>query len=318
MSAEAKHSEAVSGPKVYQVISDVMADLAEIGIAKSHTNQQQRFAYRGIDDVYNVLSKVLTKHRLIVMPTVISRETDTRQTHSGAAIYLVVLKVEYEFIAAEDGSSYKITAYGEAMDMADKATSKAISMAYKYAMFQTFCIPIDVIDGDDTTPPDTLAAGYQVPKSQGSQKPGTARGAQGQQARNSKPAQQASRQQPQQPAQQAAQRPAAIETAQPLTTEELAALSLEIDDAAGEALKSLTHKVYNLHTKKQLSESHAKQLASVLAQKVMAEATAATIAGFERFIAAYQEAGLIDADTASIALSSTRSRLNISPTGAAS
>src|SRR5690606_19364534 len=40
---------------------------------------------------------------------------------------------------------------GEAMDSADKATNKAMSAAYKYAAFQTFCIPTEGDNDADAT-----------------------------------------------------------------------------------------------------------------------------------------------------------------------
>ena len=40
---------------------------------------------------------------------------------------------------------------GEAMDRSDKATNKAMSAAYKYACFQTFCIPTEGDNDADFT-----------------------------------------------------------------------------------------------------------------------------------------------------------------------
>jgi hypothetical protein len=54
----------------------------------------------------------------------------------------VSLKVAFDLVSVEDGSSHSIKAYGEALDAGDKATSKAMTAAYKYALLQTFCIPI--------------------------------------------------------------------------------------------------------------------------------------------------------------------------------
>lgn len=52
-----------------------------------------------------------------------------------------------------DGSIHTVTTYGEAMDSGDKATNKAMSIAYKYAAFQAFCIPTEetAIDADAET-----------------------------------------------------------------------------------------------------------------------------------------------------------------------
>lgn len=44
---------------------------------------------------------------------------------------------------------------GESMDSGDKATNKAMAIAFKYACFQTFCIPTEsLMDDPDATIPE--------------------------------------------------------------------------------------------------------------------------------------------------------------------
>jgi hypothetical protein len=50
-----------------------------------------------------------------------------------------------------DGSKHVVKTCGEAMDSADKATNKAMSAAYKYALFQAFCIPTEGDNDADAT-----------------------------------------------------------------------------------------------------------------------------------------------------------------------
>ena len=137
--------------EVYKAISCVQGELANIGIGKNKRNQQQGYAFRGIDDVYDVLAPVLAKYSLCIIPRCISRECVERTTIKGAPIFYVTVESEFHFVSAIDGSSHIAKTYGEAMDLADKATNKAMSAAYKYAAFQTFCIPVDVQDADATT-----------------------------------------------------------------------------------------------------------------------------------------------------------------------
>ena len=54
----------------------------------------------------------------------------------------VVVRVAYEFVSVDDGSSHRVETYGEAFDVDDKATAKALTAAFKTAMIQTFCIPV--------------------------------------------------------------------------------------------------------------------------------------------------------------------------------
>ncbi|MGL5648806.1 MAG: ERF family protein [Clostridium sp.] len=138
--------------KVYSAISNVSAKLLD-GIKKDKRNQQQGFSFRGIDDVYNALAPVLVECKLVIMPRMLDRVVTERATKNGGALFYVVVTAEFDFISAEDGSMYTTRTYGEAMDSGDKATNKAMSIAYKYAAFQAFCIPTEDTkqDPDATT-----------------------------------------------------------------------------------------------------------------------------------------------------------------------
>ena len=59
------------------------------------------------------------------------------------------LTIRFDFIAI-DGSSISATVIGEAMDSGDKATNKAMSIAFKYACFQVFCIPTEEMQDPDS------------------------------------------------------------------------------------------------------------------------------------------------------------------------
>jgi len=128
---------------VYKAINKVQAALAKSGITKDRRNQQQGYNFRGIDDVYNVLSPLLSEHGLCILPRMLSRQCEERQTAKGGTLFYVTVEAEFDFVCAEDGSKHTIKTYGEAMDSGDKATNKAMSAAYKYAAFQAFAIPTE-------------------------------------------------------------------------------------------------------------------------------------------------------------------------------
>lgn len=146
--------QAGSPGQVYAAIAAVTAEMAKEGIAKGRRNQQQGYQFRGIDDVYNALSPVLAKHRLCILPRVTERVVQERETQRGGILFYVTVKVEFDFVSAEDGSTHTVSTFGEAMDSADKATNKAMSAAYKYAAFQTFCIPTEGDNDADATTPE--------------------------------------------------------------------------------------------------------------------------------------------------------------------
>lgn len=131
---------------VYKAINAVQIALAKSGIAKDR--QAQTYKFRGIDDVYNAISPLLGEHGLCILPRMIHRDCQERQTAKGSAIFYVIVEAEFDFVAAEDGSCHVVRTFGEAMDMSDKATNKAMSAAYKYAAMQAFAIPTE---GDNDT-----------------------------------------------------------------------------------------------------------------------------------------------------------------------
>lgn len=128
---------------VHKAVVEVTKSLSAVGIGKDSRNQEQKFNYRGIDDVLNALSPLFAKHNLLITPNVLERTVIEGKTKSGGTLWKITVKVEYRVWSAEDGSSLVCTTYGEAMDSADKATNKAMSAAYKYLAIQLFAIPVE-------------------------------------------------------------------------------------------------------------------------------------------------------------------------------
>jgi hypothetical protein len=131
---------------VYQAIVGVMGDIGAIG--KEKVNTQQNFKYRGVDDVMNALQPLLVKHKLFIVPNILKQTREERQSSKGTNLIYSVCDIEYTFYA-EDGSSIKCTVTGEGMDSGDKATNKAMAIAFKYACFQVFCIPTEEMKDPD-------------------------------------------------------------------------------------------------------------------------------------------------------------------------
>jgi hypothetical protein len=130
--------------KVYQAIVNVASDISKEGIAKDKTcTQGASYKFRGIDDIYNALSPFLAKHRLCILPRMINKVCVERASQKGNALFYTTVEAEFDFVSAEDGSMHTVKTYGEAMDSGDKSTNKAMSAAYKYAAFQSFCIPTE-------------------------------------------------------------------------------------------------------------------------------------------------------------------------------
>ena len=138
--------------KIYSAICGVMADIGAIG--KDKRNQSQGFNYRGVDDVMNALQPLLCKHKIFVVPKVIQQTREDRQTKSGSNLIYSVCSIEYTFYA-DDGSSVTAVVVGEGMDSGDKSCNKAMSVAFKYACFQVFCIATEEMKDPDAESHDT-------------------------------------------------------------------------------------------------------------------------------------------------------------------
>lgn len=135
----------------------VMKDIGAIG--KKHKNSQGAgYNFRSIEDALNFIQPVLIQHS-------ISLSTNCRDIHhyqiteqvkvnKERQIYRTTLVMDVEFFA-EDGSSRKFSSVGEGLDYgSDKASNKAMSAAFKYAMFLGLAIPIEAkqIDDSDRSP----------------------------------------------------------------------------------------------------------------------------------------------------------------------
>lgn len=152
------------GIKVYESIAAIAGELSKIGIAKLGTNKTQNYKFRGIDDVYGTLSPLLAKHKLCILPRVMDRVCIERESKNGGSLFYTTLKVEFDFVSAEDASKHTVCTVGEAMDSGDKSSNKSMSAAYKYACFQAFCIPTEGDNDADAGTPEPLTPAQTLGK----------------------------------------------------------------------------------------------------------------------------------------------------------
>jgi len=144
-------------PSVHQRIVAVIGDMPALG--KTQRNEQQKFMYRGHDDVMNALTPLLAKHGIHVVPDVVERIVGQRQTRSGGIMYEVNLHVRFRFYGS-GGDFVEASGWGEGTDSGDKATNKAMTMAFKYVIAQVFALTTsETADADATTPEETVPAG---------------------------------------------------------------------------------------------------------------------------------------------------------------
>ena len=127
---------------VYAKINAVTAALSKVGIGKDQKNTFDNYNFRGIDDVYNVLSRLLAENHLVIIPRLLSSDLTVIQTSQGKATNHTKVTVRYKLVDAESDSSTYAVVPGEASDRGDKGENKAMSAAYKLLAFQLFCIPV--------------------------------------------------------------------------------------------------------------------------------------------------------------------------------
>lgn len=135
--------------EIYKAISDAMAEIG--AVKKDSKNSQQGFMYRGIDAVMNAINPALIKNKIFVVPEVLEQKREERSSNKGNTLIYSIVTMKFKFYAT-DGSFVEAVTIGEGMDSGDKATNKAMSIAFKYACFQVFCIPTDeMIEADAET-----------------------------------------------------------------------------------------------------------------------------------------------------------------------
>jgi len=136
-------------PQIFKALALVMADVG--AVRKAEFNSHQKFSFRGIDAVINAVSPAFRNHGVFCIPKVISSEYESVQVGQNRTVMgHARVMVRYTFHAS-DGSSVAATVTAESMDSGDKATAKAMSVAYRTALLQTLCLPTDEADPDADT-----------------------------------------------------------------------------------------------------------------------------------------------------------------------
>lgn len=128
----------MQSPKIYMQMAKIMGEIE--AVPKNSVNSAQGFKYRSIDDIYLMVQKLLAKHGVFTVPTVLDSKVEERNSKSGSVLLYKTLRIKYTFFA-DDGSYVDAIVDGEGMDSGDKASNKAMSVAHKYTLLQVFCIP---------------------------------------------------------------------------------------------------------------------------------------------------------------------------------
>ncbi len=118
------------------------------------------YKFRGIDDIYNVIGPLMAKYGIVMRPLVQDLTHNTYTNKQGRVTQHYIVRVRYVVSVNSDrADEVSVEVYGEAADTADKGMNKAMTSAYKNAVFQLFAPPLAGtpmdMDGGDTVPRDS-------------------------------------------------------------------------------------------------------------------------------------------------------------------
>lgn len=135
-------------PAVFAAMQNVQREMLA-GIGKNGTNTQQKYKYRGVEDVVNAMAPVLVANDLMIVPHCRSATSGEYITGGGTKMQRVFMHMDYKILCTKDGSEYTASIANEGSDMTDKASNKCLSFCYKYMLSQAFCIPFKDMGEDD-------------------------------------------------------------------------------------------------------------------------------------------------------------------------
>ena len=137
-----------AGGELIAALSRVSASVG--AVAKRDQNTHQRFNFRGIDAVVNACSPAFREEKIIVTPDVLDVQYESVQVGAKRTEQVSCrVKVRYMFWLGDCVLSSVVAA--EAMDSGDKATAKAMSVAYRTCLLQVLMLPTTEKDPDADT-----------------------------------------------------------------------------------------------------------------------------------------------------------------------
>lgn len=147
-------------PMVYGAVLDVMRMVTELDKDGRVSGSGGNYRYRSIDAAMDAVGTAMRTVGLILGTKVLGCEsrTDTVQEMVKGELKnrlwtTVRITMAYTFVSPDDGSTHTLEMVGEGRDLSDKATSKAVAMAFKYALLHGLCIPIEGLpESDGSTP----------------------------------------------------------------------------------------------------------------------------------------------------------------------
>lgn len=143
-----------AGPAVKAIYPALTAICAEMGgLPKDAQNQEQKYRFRSIEAALAKLKPLMDVGHVVPQPKVYDVRHEAIKSARGTPGWRTTLTLRVRWRSAVDGSFADVWTAGEATDYSDKATNKAMTAAWKYAIMLTFaCQFEDEGDGDRESP----------------------------------------------------------------------------------------------------------------------------------------------------------------------
>lgn len=150
----------------------INAVMTEVGYVQKEHKQGLGYSFAGERALIEALRPSMVSHGIYCH---VAGVQDVRHaeipTRNGGVMQRVTIVATVRFTHADSGTSIDCMATGEGMDSGDKASNKAMTGAFKYALRQTFCIETGD-DPDDSRPENELSPrGSQAGTTNGAARP---------------------------------------------------------------------------------------------------------------------------------------------------
>lgn len=118
----------------------VRREIRAIGKGELYNQSGTRFNFRGVDTVVNVFGPVTLRHGVHVLPVATTAVYSDKTAKSGSKMRECAVTVTWQ-IMGPLGDTLTMQTMGEALDLADKATTKAQSVALRTLLLSSGLTP---------------------------------------------------------------------------------------------------------------------------------------------------------------------------------
>jgi hypothetical protein len=138
-----------AAPHVYKALVNVKKAVSKVGLGKGRQAPKEAggYAFRGIDDVYNVLCEIEAQEGVMALPSIISKQIDYQEKNGKIQTHIHI-EMLITFVSEVDGSTCFASGLGEGIDTGDKCSSKTQSSAMKQIHLEVYKIPTEGLSED--------------------------------------------------------------------------------------------------------------------------------------------------------------------------